>query len=564
MSPVPALPSDLLSALSERRTTPPPPLLKAQEHARGAEFGRTLRKKQASEAEERLSQPSQAEDHSSGSDEPEKVEDKAESTPGEPRPADGDRPDSEAKVAGEDAGRAQDAPQADGRGAEGPTAEAANGAKPDAAVAERAPEQPVTIRLLNQQLLHGGLQIRLDPREMLGKPTSPGVAPKDFSGMAKGEGERRTASGREQVEDDREGVRDGAAGRERASIEAPREGVGSAPRDAGKEPAPSERKSGRESPAANQAGVSGAAVDKAPTITLRPDRGAELVPRPLMDNTVRTPTTKMGAGMDVTRPVVAVAGARTGSSGREAGAGGAGAKPQAGVGADGRVADPAGSSEVNSAFRQQLARGLSAAVAQARGGKGASELVLHLQPASLGQVKVRVAFDQAKGGVSARFEVSSRETRRIVDGSLKQLRASLESRGVGVGDLEVRLAPRERPVSDPLGLVSGTPYAEGKSDVGPFMHPPVNPDGGRGGQADVGVGGGGSGGEQMFQSSYDGQSGQDARTDRGQGSTDAPRSSSTLSDASAERLAATNLPDGALMTSRDEGGALRLVIDAIA
>jgi hypothetical protein len=205
-------------------------------------------------------------------------------------------------------------------------------------------------------------------------------------------------------------------------------------------------------------------------------------------------------------------------------------------------------------------RGVSAAVAQARAGNGAGELVLRLQPANLGHVKVRVAFDR---GVSARFEVSSGEARRLVDGSLADLRAALESRGRGVGKLEVRLAARERPVSDPLGLVSGTPYAEARSDAGSASAAPpqtFQADGRTG----AGMDAGGGGGEQMGSFFHDGQPGPEARTDRGKGSTDAPPSSLSLEGADAERSAWISVPGQMFAAGRDEGGALRLVIDAIA
>lgn len=218
----------------------------------------------------------------------------------------------------------------------------------------------------------------------------------------------------------------------------------------------------------------------------------------------------------------------------------------------------------------QLVRGLGAAIAQARRARGdnTSEVVLRLQPATLGQLKIRVSFDRERAGVSARFEVSSSEARKAVDASLEQLRSSLEARGLAIDGLEVTLAPRERPMSDPLGLATGTPYAKAESAVdADRAFAQIDPDGRQ--QQGAGGGGGlerGGGGEQQhsFNPNHDGHHGPEARLDRGQGSTDAPPSSSMLDDAAAERpvyMDNTRLP---FAVGQSEGGALRLTIDALA
>ena len=181
----------------------------------------------------------------------------------------------------------------------------------------------------------------------------------------------------------------------------------------------------------------------------------------------------------------------------------------------------------------QLARGLSAAAAQSHSTGKPVEITLRLQPASLGHVKVRIAFDRtgrtgAGGGLSARFEVASPEARRAVNDSLADLRTALDARGINIDNLDVKLAR-----ADPLAFLSGTPYAE----QGPTP-----------------------------EWSFGERSGQDARQSQAQwggaGSTDAPRQSRSSHSAAAERPVQPSRSPYTL--SRDHRGEYRLAIDAIA
>ena len=169
-------------------------------------------------------------------------------------------------------------------------------------------------------------------------------------------------------------------------------------------------------------------------------------------------------------------------------------------------------------------------------------------------------MDAEGRGIAARFEVSSKEAQRLVDGSLEELRASLESRGLGVGELEVRMATRERPVSDPLGLITGTPYAERGAD-----HPSavLTADPQERSQAFT-DGGSAMTGQEPDGSADGGQHGPEARTERGPGSTDAPQSSLNLDEPAAERLLGPTDEAGAISLGRGEDGVLRLMVDAVA
>lgn len=195
-------------------------------------------------------------------------------------------------------------------------------------------------------------------------------------------------------------------------------------------------------------------------------------------------------------------------------------------------------------------RGVGTAISRAQTTGDTQELTLRLHPASLGQLRVRVAFDQARSELSASFEVTSNQARRVVGDTLAQLRASLEARGVGVDTLDVQVAPRAPIGGDPLGLAIGTPNAEARPEVpGAF----VDPDGG-------------GRGHDPYASAHD-QPGPEARSERGPGSTDAPFESPDALfplDAAAERLLASMVSQVPSIITRDPGGAARLVIDAVA
>lgn len=94
-----------------------------------------------------------------------------------------------------------------------------------------------------------------------------------------------------------------------------------------------------------------------------------------------------------------------------------------------RDADPQ-----NEVFSAQVGRGLAAVLRQ-----GGGSVLLRLQPDALGELKVRL--DLKDGVVTAKFEASSDQARRLLDAGLPELKAALEARGLAVERLEVRQAP---------------------------------------------------------------------------------------------------------------------------
>lgn len=119
------------------------------------------------------------------------------------------------------------------------------------------------------------------------------------------------------------------------------------------------------------------------------------------------------------------------------------------------------------ALKAQVARGLAAAFTQ-QGGSG--EVVLRLTPERLGAV--RIDLRNQAGVVSGRIDVESAQVQKLVQASLPDLRAGLESRGLTVESLAVHVrepsdADARDASADALrpGLVSaadapGTPFVE--------------------------------------------------------------------------------------------------------
>lgn len=68
----------------------------------------------------------------------------------------------------------------------------------------------------------------------------------------------------------------------------------------------------------------------------------------------------------------------------------------------------------------------------------------NLAPEHLGALRVELTRSE-QGGVSARFEATSRQAREILESSIEQLRASLEARGLRVDRLDVRVAEAAGP-----------------------------------------------------------------------------------------------------------------------
>jgi flagellar hook-length control protein FliK len=149
------------------------------------------------------------------------------------------------------------------------------------------------------------------------------------------------------------------------------------------------------------------------------------------------------------------------------------------------------------AFAAQLQRGLAQAMQQTvAAGAGAAvtqggAVVLRLQPAALGQLKIQLRIE--KGEVSARFEATTARARALLEGSVAALRESLGEKGVSVKDIAIAMAPRlpERelglpPVVEP-GPANPAPGAQGMP-----TGPGASFADGRGGPASGGPGGGAS------------------------------------------------------------------------
>ncbi|MFI4881817.1 MAG: flagellar hook-length control protein FliK [Phycisphaerales bacterium JB064] len=83
-------------------------------------------------------------------------------------------------------------------------------------------------------------------------------------------------------------------------------------------------------------------------------------------------------------------------------------------------------------FEAQVSRGLAKALQS-----GDGSVTLRLRPQSLGQLSVRVHVEQNQ--VTATFEAHSAEAQRLLEGSRESLKQQLESRGLTVERIDVRL-----------------------------------------------------------------------------------------------------------------------------
>lgn len=105
-------------------------------------------------------------------------------------------------------------------------------------------------------------------------------------------------------------------------------------------------------------------------------------------------------------------------------------------------------------FEAQVGRGLAQAL---KSGEGT--VTLRLRPQNLGQLNVRVAVEDQR--VTATFEARSAEAQRLLEGSRDALRLQLETRGLQVERIDVRLVDE--------GSQAGTRFAdvgEGGADRG--------------------------------------------------------------------------------------------------
>lgn len=94
-------------------------------------------------------------------------------------------------------------------------------------------------------------------------------------------------------------------------------------------------------------------------------------------------------------------------------------------------------------FEAQVGRGLAQAL---RTGNG--EVTLRLRPENLGQLSVRVRVENTR--VIAAFEARSVDAQRLLEGSRDSLRSQLESRGLSVERIDVRLVEDDSPVGTRL------------------------------------------------------------------------------------------------------------------
>lgn len=83
-------------------------------------------------------------------------------------------------------------------------------------------------------------------------------------------------------------------------------------------------------------------------------------------------------------------------------------------------------------FEAQVGRGLAQAL---RSGNG--EVTLRIRPQNLGQLSVRVQVENSR--VTATFEAHSAEAHRMLEGSRDSLRQQLETRGLSVERIDVKL-----------------------------------------------------------------------------------------------------------------------------
>jgi hypothetical protein len=552
MTPAPALLSDSLAAAQRRAV----PALRAQEQLREADFARLLHERSGGVGVDDRTDALQERAEDLAIEGPDAGDQSAE----EAADPDGVGSVEHGEEHAEERGIAGETEQGDrSQGGDG-----TGGVGENLAVEPPRSEQPVTIRSLNTQLLHDGPRLDFDPRVLLTKRVQ------NSAGLRVGD----SASAE---------LGDGGAARESLSLTEPTRTIvtsGETHSDAQAATRSEQTRAGGASDlqrAADPGSVSKRDVGNAPSRAaseVRESSGLEAARAAIQPTAAganaripdiapalqrRAADHHRGGPEGASRPVVSTVGGAVGGAGggqAQAGLSGSTGGKSAVVGGGGSRAT---TDEPNAAFKQQVLRGLSAAVAQAGKG-GSNELVLRLQPGHLGQLKVRVTMDADGGGLAARFEVNSKEAQRLIDGSLGDLRASLESRGLGVGELEVRVAVRERPVSDPLGLITGTPYAERSSDQpgGALAADPREHTQGfteRDGEMTD---------HEPDGSANSGQHGPEARMERGPGSTDAPQSSLFLDDSAAERLLGPMDEAGAISLGRGEDGVLRLMVDAVA
>lgn len=96
-----------------------------------------------------------------------------------------------------------------------------------------------------------------------------------------------------------------------------------------------------------------------------------------------------------------------------------------------------GTAKTMSAFRAQVAQGLSAALRRGRG-----DVTLRLTPKALGELRIELRVRD--GAVDARLHPATHEARGLLERSVDTLRHALEARGLRVGRIEIEHAPEGR------------------------------------------------------------------------------------------------------------------------
>ncbi|MFN7022346.1 MAG: flagellar hook-length control protein FliK [Phycisphaerales bacterium] len=139
----------------------------------------------------------------------------------------------------------------------------------------------------------------------------------------------------------------------------------------------------------------------------------------------------------------------------------------------------ASGSSADPAFAGQLARGFSAAM---RSPSGA--ITIRLSPESLGQLKISIRLPEkgTASPVSAVFEAESPKARKLIENSLPQLREALTQRGLDVGRLDAQLSSASIGRQDTsLGQAAdrlGTPNAEGPEEEPSYTAPSADDEAG--------------------------------------------------------------------------------------
>ncbi|MBN4052518.1 flagellar hook-length control protein FliK [bacterium AH-315-K20] len=127
------------------------------------------------------------------------------------------------------------------------------------------------------------------------------------------------------------------------------------------------------------------------------------------------------------------------------------------------------------AFRAQVAQGLSAALRQ-----GSGDVTLRLTPKALGELRIELRVRD--GSVDARLRPATDEARGLLERSVDTLRHALEARGLRVGRIEIEQVPESKDGSlvrhqdQHPGGQNGRAGAEGEQG----RHHPAEPGGGDG------------------------------------------------------------------------------------